>query len=174
MTHIPKSLLISLLAVCLLVPGVVEAHHANPWVAGLIKPVWYGMCYFVWSIRDAAYEDPLFDAMLTTVPGLGHLYAGSIGALIAVFIWSIGLGGYWLYLNSLSGPYDEAWPFAYFGMLFMVAAHLFDTIFAPFAAARHNRKHAREKAESSRITVFPVLALSPRGDGMRAGVMLWF
>ncbi len=53
----------------------------------------------------------------------------------------------------------------------MFGALLYDIIHAPIAAKRHNEKHAREK-ESSRLTIFPTLAVGK--ESIQAGIGILF
>ena len=155
-----KTLIVSLLAFCLLIPSVVDAHRANPVIAGLISPtIWMLSSYFIWPIPsldlignldNLDYLDNLYK-IVTATPGFGHFYAGNVWAGCACTLgWYIGIWGFFEFKYSF-----VALPFAFL----MYVAVLFDAIHAPFAAAKHNRKHAKEKTESSRLTIFPTLAL---------------
>ena len=187
MTPIPKSLLISLLAVCLLVPGVVEAHHANPWVAGLITPVCFAASYLGWSLAEPEGVDPEFLTLFTTVPVFGQLYAGDFkGALMSVLLWGIGISSF-VIADQVFGGSVAVGVTMLVTIPLTATAYLVDILHAPIAAKRHNEKHERERVgsldsrlrgnaakekESSRLTIFPTLALGK--ESMRAGIGILF
>ena len=203
----PTKILISLLAVCLLVPTQLDAEEENSLVpeygserlvpeiepevaaaelaqgrraiiAGLITPIWYSVSFIRCWVNPPLGLGPtpepgflerlklsLLTAEVITIPGFGHIYArDGVGFLTSVSIWLLG----WVAVG-MSSHLDVTASYL-LGVSIMYGALLYDTLHAPIAAKRHNEKHAKEKAESSRLTVFPTLALGKEYVGAGIGV----
>ena len=106
-----RALLISILAVCLVVPGVAEEKEREPVIAGLATPALFCTVYTLTSDFPRAIS--------LTIPGLGHLYAGDNGGLLSTLsLYAVGLS-----VSTVKST---------FGSIITYGALCYDIIHAPF------------------------------------------
>ena len=177
--HLFKLPIIFLLAFCLLVPVAVEAHRANPLIAGLLMPTWLALdtLRYIenmarigeagWSLESLRRFMINEAAISVLVPGMGHFYSTSWkeGFVCLLFGFSgMVITGFGLSIGREGGGYGMFGC----GISMLIWAYLFDILHAPIAAAKHNRRH--EERTRSRPTIYPTLALGKNYIGAGIGV----